>query len=253
MTIESASPQNAARLIYKGLQTNLSPANDIEYRELLGLYSADTSFQDMARDIAKGLDLSILDVTQDWGIVLVPASGTSRFALRLTDIRQNMTPDAKAGLVLAHIAVAAAFFPTTDGLDDDNYIPPPVAVAEFRDSLVTLARRLKDAANAAEAGSTAFADAPAELRPGWEAIVSLPVMVPGAQRATPNSVVGLVRLALLNMTQHGLVRIDTDREDDSATYTPTHRYRVQLRELTLKRLFEFAQHQPQLARSLAKD
>lgn len=248
MTIETVTPHNAARLVYKGLHAGLSPANDTEYRELLALYSADIGFQDMAGDIAAGLELSILDVTQDWGIVLVPASGTSRFALRLTDIRQSMTPDQKAGLVLAHIAVAAAFFPTTDGLDDDNYTPPPVAIAEFRDSLVTLARRLKEAASAADSGAETFADAPEELRPGWDAIVSLPLTVPGAHRATPTSVVGLIRLSLLNMTQHGLVRIDSDREDDSATYTPTHRYRVQLRELTLKRLFEFAQYTTNVAR-----
>ena len=253
MTTESANTRNAARLIYKGLHAGLSPANDAEYRQLLALYSADIDFQGMAGDVAAGMELSILDVTQDWGLVLVPATGTSRFALRLADIRQSMTADQKAGLVLAHVAIAAAFFPTTDGLDDDNYTPPPVAIGEFRDLLVTLARRLKEAAGIAKAGMELTPLAPEELRPGWEAIVSLPLTVPGSQRATPNSVVGLGRVSLLNMTQHGLVRIDSDREDDSATYTPTHRYRVQLRELTLRRLFEFAQQQAQPARSQGGD
>ena len=40
----------------------------------------------------------------------------------------------------------------------------------------------------------------------------------------------------------GLVRLDRGTEDDpQASYTATHRLRVQLREIALRRLFEMAQ------------
>jgi hypothetical protein len=44
------------------------------------------------------------------------------------------------------------------------------------------------------------------------------------------------------MLQNGLVRLDREADDDTAVmYTPTHRLRVQLRELALRRLYEMAQ------------
>lgn len=117
--------RNAARLTYKALHTMLSPINDAEYRELLALCRADSTFRQYVEDIAAGMELQILDLSEQRGLIVVPASKDSRFAVRITDIRSGMTPDQKAALVLAHIAIAAVFFPTTDGLVDDNYSPPP--------------------------------------------------------------------------------------------------------------------------------
>lgn len=156
--------------------------------------------------------------------------------MRLADIRSGLDIQQKASLVLAHVAIAATFFPTTDGLEDDNYIPPPGSVANFRDSLHALAKQLE-----ALEGEQ-LADIPPELAPGWRCITALMVNVPSSQRATVNSVVGFIRLALKNMREAGLVRLDRDsEEDDTETYTPTQRMRVQLRELALRRLFDLAQ------------
>lgn len=233
-TTAQPTVQNAARLVYKALHTNLVPANDILYRELLDLYRADTKFAADVQEVAEGMELSILDFSER-GLIVVPASRESRFAVRIGDIRTNLKPDQKAGLVLAHIAIASVFYPTTDGLEDDNYIPPPASVAQFRDALHALSRRLKDAGEDQQ-------EVPLELAPGWELICSMPANVPGSQRATPTSVSGLIGLSLTNMVSGGLVRLDRDSTDESlATYTPTHRLRVQLRELTLRRLFELAQ------------
>ena len=226
--------RNAARLVYKALHTNLSPANDTLYRELLDLYRADTKFATDVREIADGMELSILDFSER-GLIVVPTSRESRFAVRIADIRTNLKPDQKAGLVLSHIAIASVFFPTTDGLEDDNYIPPPASVAQFRDALYALSRRLKDAGEGIQ-------DMPLELSPGWELVCSMPITVPASQRAAPTSVTGLIGMALTNMVSGGLARLDRDSTDESlATYTATHRLRVQLRELTLRRLFELSQ------------
>lgn len=226
--------RHAARLVYKALHTSLSPVNDPEYRELLGQYRASPAFSSQVQDVATGLELLVLDVSER-GLIVAPSSRESRFALRMSDIRAGLDAAQKASLLLAHVAIAAVFFPTTDGLDDDNYTPPPSSVSNCRDTLYALARRLKES-------SSLSAEIPPELAPGWEAVSAMPLVLPAGQRASPNSLVGIVKLALGHMQTNGLVRLDRAADDDaSTTYTPTHRLRVQLRELTLRRLFDIGQ------------
>lgn len=117
MSTVHASVRNAARLAYKALHTSLAPANDLEYRELLALYRADPGFAAQVQDDAAGLELVILDASER-GLIVAPASRESRFAVRMADIRLGLSAEQKAALLLAHVAVAAAFFPTTDALDD---------------------------------------------------------------------------------------------------------------------------------------
>jgi hypothetical protein len=235
MNMLEPSVRHASRLVYKALHTSLSPVNDTEYRELLALYRADPLFHRQVEDVALGMELTILDASELSGLVVVPATRESKFAVRLSDIRSGMSPEQKAALVLAHIAVAAVFFPTTDVLDDDNYSAPPVSAGTCRDTLYALSRRLKEA-------SDLPSDIPPELAPGWEAIAAMPVAIPAGQRASTASVVGVVKLALNQMTQNGLARVDREADDDaSVMYTPTRRLRVQLRELALRRLYEMAQ------------
>lgn len=234
MTLLQSTARNAARLVYKALHFTLAPGNDQEYRELLALYRADAAFAAVVQDVAAGLELAILDVSER-GLIVVPTSRESRFAIRMSDLRTGMSPDQKAALLLAHVAIAAVFFPTTDGLDDDTVPPPPASVANFRDTLHALARRLKES-------SDLPSDIPPELAPGWEVLAALPVMVPASQRAAPNSLVGLVKLALTHMQANNLVRLDRETEDEvEVAYTATHRLRVQTRELALRRLFEMSQ------------
>lgn len=234
MTDVQYGVRHAARLVYKALHTGLVPANDQEYRELLGQYRANPAFATDVQDVATGLDLIVLDVSER-GLVIVPSSRDSRFALRMTDIRVGMDAAQKATLLLAHISIAAVFFPTTDGLEDDNYTPPPFSVSNFRDTLYALARRLKESANLPP-------DVPPELSPGWEAVAAMPLVLPAGQRASINSLVGIIKLALGHMQANGLVRLDRDADEDvSVMYTPTNRLRVQLRELALRRLFDIAQ------------
>jgi hypothetical protein len=225
--------KRAARLVYKALHTTLVAENDLEYRELLALYRADPEFAQAVADIAEGLELKVGDFSER-GLVVLPASRESRFAFRLTDIRTGMPPEQKAALLLAHVAIASVFFPTTEGLEDDAYTPRPASIAQFRDALYGLARQLKQT----EGSAIEMAN---ELAPGWEYLTSLPVAVPTAQRASFSSVVGLVRMALGYMTQNGLLLPSRDTGDDAAQYTPRYRLRVQLRELALRRLFEIAQ------------
>lgn len=237
--------RQAARLVYKALHTTLSPVNDQEYRELLAQYRANPAFATQVQDVATGMELIILDVSER-GLIVVPSSRESRFAIRMTDIRTGLDVTQKASLLLAHVAIAAVFFPTTDGLDDDNYTPPPAFVSTCRDTLHALARRLRESSNLP-------ADVPPELAPGWESVSAMPLVLPAGQRASANSLVGIVKLALGHMQANGLVRLDRDAEDDaSVTYTATYRLRVQLRELALRRLFDIAQEAARVSATTAE-
>jgi len=236
MTGQEPSVRNASRLIYKALHPSLSPINDSDYRELLALFRGDTEFRRHSEDIAIGMQLQILEASEMRGLIVVPASRESRFAVRLSDIRSTgMDVPQKAALVLAHITIAAVFFPTTDALDDDSYTAPPATIATCRDTLYGLAKRLQEA-------SELPPDIPVELAPGWKAICAMPEAMREGQRASTSSGAGVVKLALNQMTANGLIRLDRGEEDEaSAAYTATHRLRVQLRELALRRLFEMAQ------------
>lgn len=237
MNAPQTNVRGAGRLLYKALQTSLVPANDLEYRDLLAHYRADPGFAHQVAEMAQGMELSILDVSER-GLIVVPSSRESKFAMRLADIRTGLEPQQKAAVVLAHVAIAATFFPHTSGLEDDNYIPAPASVANFRESLHGLARRMETAAATGEE----LVDIPPEMEPGWRCITALMVSVPQASRASLSSVVGIIRLVLNSMRLGGLVRIDRDAEDDdNETYTPTQRMRVQLRGLALRRVFEMAQ------------
>lgn len=124
MSALQSSTKNAGRLLYKALHSTLVPINDTEYRELLARYRADPDFAESVQSLATGMELTVLDVSER-GLVVVPASRESKFAVKMADIRSGLDAKQKAALLLAHVAISATFFPTTDGLDDDNFVPPP--------------------------------------------------------------------------------------------------------------------------------
>jgi hypothetical protein len=223
--------REASRLLYKALHLGLSPTNDAEYRELLGKYRADGIFAEAVQEVATGMELMILDVSER-GLIVAPSGRESRFSLRLADLRQHLNGEQKVALAMAHLAISAVFFPTTDRLEDDAKTPLPATVGQFRDTLLSLVSRLAEA------------DAPVdvvteELLPGWALLKRLPPVNPKAERASTNSIEGFVKLALKQMAEYHLVRLVRESEDDAQMlYTATHRLRVHLRELTLPRLFD---------------
>ncbi|MCL6692418.1 hypothetical protein M8R19_27410 [Pseudomonas sp. R3.Fl] len=225
--------REASTLIYKSLGANNSPRNDAEYRELLAKYRADREFSETVKGMAEGLELKILDVSER-GMVIAPFGKESRFSIRLADLRRNMTEEQKVAMVLTHLAIGAAFYPTTDFLDDESRTPWPVTMGQIRDSLSTIAHGLQRAAE----GDSYQAE---QLRPGWSLLVDLPPTIPGAERASLNSLEGMVKVCLTRMQDYGLVRKEGKEDiNETTTFTPTHQFRVQLRELTLPRLFQAA-------------
>jgi len=226
----------AGELVVKALQRGITPSNNAEYQRLLAHYGADPEFRSLVGQIASGMQLRILDVSETRGMFVVPEKD-SPFAIRLSDIRhQTMSPGLKAALVLVHVAIAAQFYPTTDALEDDDYTPFPASIANFRNAVQSLATRMKE-------GAVAYDGHKAEqLEPGWAYLCDVPPVIIEAQRTTVSSIVGIIRFVLRHLEQNGFVRsIDSESDDDSQQFTPTYRFRVQLREMSLARLFTFAQ------------
>ncbi|WP_423599944.1 hypothetical protein [Roseateles sp. MS654] len=228
----SSTHRDANTLLYKAINLTAAPSRDVEYRELLSRYRADSVFASAVQEAAIGLQLSILDVSER-GLIVAPTSKESRFSLRMSDLRHMFTPEQRVALAMAHLAIAAVFFPTTDRLDDDVKAPLPATLARFRDTLLAVVGRLSDSHEAGEG-----ADQAEEFIPGWQYLERLPAVNPKAERASSSSVDGIVRIAANKMLEYGLLRLVRDSEDDAqAVYGPTYRLRVHLRELTLPRLF----------------
>jgi hypothetical protein len=236
VTAGNYSIKEAARLVSKALQASLNPSNDLEYRDLLATYRSEPQFRNWVSEITTGLDLTVLDVSER-GLFIAPSGPASRFAYRLGDFRSSMNEGEKSALVLAHIAIASVFFPTTDSIDNDDHLVNPASVAQLRDALLNMAASLGARADEHSEQSIDLE----MIQPGWHLIKGLPVSLPKAQKASTSSVVGLIKIALNNLKEAGMVRLHLEAQEETMeTYTPTHRYRVQLRELTLRKLLEIA-------------
>lgn len=219
-----SSPRTAATLLAKGLQVRTVPANDKEYRELLGLYEESPEFRRMVDDIAIGMSLTVLSGSAR-GLVLMPADENSRFAFRLSDLRSGLQPDEKALIVLIHTAIAAQFYPTGESLDDEMYNAPPVTE---RQTLLALKHTCQ---HLAATGSAEAQGLPLELELGWRSVLLKPESRPEQQRRSTSTLEGLVALVFRQLHDAGLVRCELDSGPNSR-YTANWRLTVQLREST---------------------
>lgn len=227
---------DASRLLYKALQINLSPANDAEYRELLARYRSNPVLKQVLAEVAEGMQLQVLDVSER-GLIVAPTGKESRFSLRMSDLRkQPMSEEQKVATALCMLAISAVFYPTQELLDDESRFPIPARVPKFRDSLLVLAERMKE-----QDGDDNLVIE--EMRPGWGYILQIAPMQPDRPNSI-SSVDGLIRMVLRQMKESGLVTATRgDDDDDSRDFTPTHRLRINLRERTLPRLFDYIRGQ----------
>lgn len=227
---------DASRLLYKALQINLSPANDAEYRELLARYRGNPVLKQVFAEVAEGMQLQVLDVSER-GLIVAPTGKESRFSLRMSDLRkQLMSEEQKVATALCMLAISAVFYPTQELLDDESRFPIPARVPKFRDSLLVLAERMKE-----QDGDDNLVIE--EMRPGWGYILQIAPMQPERPNSI-SSVDGLIRMVLRQMKESGLVTATRgDDDDDSRDFTPTHRLRINLRERTLPRLFDYIRGQ----------
>jgi len=220
----------AGQLLAKALQPGLTPTNDKEYRTLLASYEGNSDFRDIFDAVAQGLELTRVSVDHR-GAILVPSSGESLFALRLSDLRaRDLKIEQKALLVLTHLTIAALFYPTAEKLFDDDYDSPPVSerlvVTQLRDMAADVVARKTEL----------LPDLPRELEPVWKYVSAMPETLPDRRSHSLATLDGTVNAVFKQLREAGLVRLDS--EEDSPRYTVTWRYIAQLRENTVETLFK---------------
>lgn len=212
----------AAQLIAMGLEPKRRPSSDLDYAAHCTRYRDDPLFAKMVREVAEGLGLKVLDVSE-YGIVL-GITAESPFQFTTGQYRRDMSADERLVQGLVHVALAAWLYPRAEDLEADGEIRQ-VCVVEL-DTWI----REQTAALRSTVADTA--DAPTEhpeLERAFEIYQRLPATREGADgRRQGKTTQHAITQACARLEEHGLFRKVSDV--GGGTYQALHRYRVQVRE-----------------------
>lgn len=216
--------QDATRLILFGLRAAYTPQRDQDYRRLVEYYLDSTAFQEMVHAAAVGLQLKLLEVDPEAGVVLTPSATDSPFAQGLSEYRGSLGSEVnevpRAAFVIAQVAVSSAFYPSADSIEYPDPQPPSITVTEVCERAVELSRclqrRLEEDPEEVESS----------MQPGWRHILSLPMELPLSERPSPSSLRGLMTLVLRKLGEQRLVIVQERRAEQEPFYVATPRYRI---------------------------
>lgn len=107
----------AARLVRIALNPRETPARNSEYQQLLARFHTDPEFRDVARQIARGLDLQIYELAREFGLAIVNV-GSGPYAPKAEDFRRGMKPAERIAYGLLIAMVAAYIYPTKRALGE---------------------------------------------------------------------------------------------------------------------------------------
>jgi hypothetical protein len=222
MQLDSQAIREAAALVAFGLQPSKRPSHDAEYARLVRRWMDEQAFERIARDVADGLGLRIVDVS-DFGVVLA-AAPDSPFGLTVADYRQGVSAEERLLHGVVQVGLAAYLYPRSEDLE---------AEAEVRRvSVRDLEEFLREACASILAASVEH-DTPT-ASPELEKAAAIYDRWPATKqtadaRRAAKSTTGLIAHALERLADAGMLRRDGD--GDGASYQALRRYRVQLREL----------------------
>jgi hypothetical protein len=220
---------DAGTLISFGLRPKLRPAEDADYHDLVLRYGERPEFAVGVRELAAGLGLRVLAVSERVGVV-VGAAGESPFAVRIADYAKEASVEGRVSVRvmhgLAHLAIAAACFPRAADLDDRDRLAR-VSVVGIDRYLRELCRRLD------EEHEDDNLDPPSDdllLERAWRAYAKRPpVMHTGDGRAGMRTTQQAISRALGWLVDQGMMTRVSD--DDAGTFRSTERYRIQVKHL----------------------
>jgi len=224
MQTEPEQIRDAARLIAFALEPERRPTSDAEYGRLVRLWQDEPQFERIVREMASGLGLRIIDVS-DFGAT-IGAHPDSPFGLTVADYRQNLTSDERLIHGLVQVGLAAYLYPRAEDLESEAEIRTASVLeleAFLRETSEQLAAQNRDADTPADAS---------ELERAWRAYLRWPSTreTSDARRAAKTTT-GVVAHALARLGELGLMRRVSD--ENGGTYQALRRYRVQVRELAL--------------------
>jgi len=226
---------HAGRLLQWGLRPLARPAQETEYRELVERYFDDGAFRTTLRELADGLGLHVLDVSEH-GVVLAPKDD-SVFALRPADFRTGSSKvDDRLLDGLAQMAIAATVFPRARDLDEDpDIVRAPVTVDEVEAQLRQLCERLSEEARgapdpSAEAESRGLIEA-------WRVYMQrLDSMETRDSRKAMRATRRVIEYSLDRLREFGcFTQVDKGAE---TAWQPTRRYQVMVQQLAGTAVFK---------------
>jgi hypothetical protein len=225
----------AGRFIQWGLRPLARPAQEPEYRELTERYFDDGAFRVMVRELADGLGLRVLDVSEH-GIVLIPIE-ESIFGLRPADFRPGSARvDDRLLDGLAQIAIAATVFPRARDLEEDpDIVRPAVTVDEVESQLRRLCERLAEQARATP--DPAASDDARGLTEAWRVYLRrLDTIETRDSRKAMRATRRVIEYALDRLREFGC--FTQVREGDEPAWQPTRRYQIMVQQFAGTTMFQ---------------
>lgn len=226
---------HAGRLVHWGLRPQARPAQEAEYRELVEHYFDDGAFRTTVRELADGLGLHVLDVSEH-GVVLAPQDG-SIFALKPADFRPGRSKvDDRLLDGLAQIAIAATVFPRARDLDEDpDIVRAPVTVDEVETQLRQLCQNLSKVAR--DAPDPNADDERRGLIEAWRVYMQrLDTMETRDSRKAMRATRRIIEYALTRLREFGcFTQVGHGTE---AAWQPTRRYQIMIQQLAGTNLFQ---------------
>jgi hypothetical protein len=235
MTIRRDPVWSAGRLIQWSLQPFARPAQEAEYKDLVEQYFDDAAFRTMVRELADGLGLHLLDVSEH-GVVLAPQDG-SIFSFKPADFRSASSKVEDRLLDgLAQIAIASTVFPRAKDLDEDpDIVRPPIIVNEVEDHLRQLCERLSEYAR--RQPDPDASDESRGLIEAWRVYLQrLDTMETRDSRQARRSTRRIIEYSLERLREFGC--FTQVRQGGEQTWQPTRRYQVMVQQLAGTRLFQ---------------
>jgi hypothetical protein len=230
---EPINHYDVGRLIQWGLKRRARPSQEGEYRRLIARFIDHPDFKAAVRDVAFGMGLEILEVSETHGIYFVPAT-ESTFGMPPGEFRRGAsTTESRLldGLILT--AIGALVFPRPEDLDPtSNRVQPDIGVAEVDSVLRALCERVR----IEEAGDAdpLVADLKDGVRQAWRVYEGMPSgsKADGGKRGRRNTTFDRIRSVLDLMVEQGFFRKDRS----GLRYQPLHSYHVRMRLATSDRV-----------------
>jgi hypothetical protein len=234
MTASRDAAWCAGRLLQWGLRPLARPAQEAEYHELVERYFDEAPFRVIVRELADGLGLRVLDVSEH-GVVLAPQDD-SVFVLKPAEFRPGSSKvDDRLLDGLAQVAIASTVFPRARDLDEDpDLVRTPVTVDEIEAQLRQLCERLSE-----EARGAPDPDADDERRgltEAWRVYMQrLDTMETRDSRKAMRATRRIIEYSLERLRDFGC--FTQVRQGEEAAWQSTRRYQVMVQQLAGTALF----------------
>jgi hypothetical protein len=222
----------AARLLLLAMTPRVTPANNVEYGELLQRYASDTGFRDLVKAIARGMELQIYGDSTVHGLMLV-SQPDGFFAPTLDSFRRNMSFRERVAYGLLHFVLAAYVYPNEDRLnDEDDVLSHKIRAVDVARHAVEICEGLRAMNQAGEVFSEQCVE-------GFNHLLSLPETDSSGGR---QNLVAMTRFMLEKYAREGLFQ--EFEEAGETLFRARPQFRIQVRFMvreTESRLFRLMQ------------